>query len=352
MLVQQIRLGDLKAGTTLQDRMVNLVGRYLPSLLQLACAALTSRATVVHVTGPALVPIALAHRRVFRSEVIVDINERPAAVSAPGSLFALVAKAEPLLIRAVRKHAAAVTVVTRGHAEILERRFGVEDALVVRNCPLADWRGGWREPPESEALEVVTVGSLFPGRALEMLIRAMGSIQRANGGNVRLTIVGAGTPEYVESLRSLIDLEDVGDVVRLLGPTDSAGVSEAYATGHLGLALYEANDPGNDSLSNKILESVASGRPVLAGDLPENRRFVEANRVGWLTEVSVDGIAESLSLVSGMDRDSLLSLCRRCFVLGEVELTWESEFAPVLGIVERLASTNMTPALRRRACAR
>jgi hypothetical protein len=62
----------------------------------------------------------------------------------------------------------------------------------------------------------------------------------------------------------------------------------------LGVALYEPTDAGNDSLSNKILECVSTDRPVLAGDLPENRRFVVDNKVGWLTSVTAEDIAESL----------------------------------------------------------
>lgn len=313
-------------------RFGNVAKSYLPALLRLTRAALQRPADIVHVTGVPLIPVAILHSLRHRSRLVLDINERPASVRAKGSLFSIVSRFEPLLIRAAAGRALLITVVAPGHARQLSDSLGITEAVVVRNAPEADWRHGWQELPAKGPLRVVTVGSIFPGRALEMLIRATG-VANAQGTFVVLNITGVGAPEYVESLVDLIQVEGLGDVVHMEGHVDSSAVSHAYTRGHVGLALYESNDPGNDSLSNKIIETVASGRPVLAGDLAENREFVTSLDVGWLTKLDEASIAQALSDIASIDDSELRSLAKHCDRVASESLVWEKEFAPVLAAV-------------------
>ncbi|KRE35489.1 hypothetical protein ASG73_16270 [Janibacter sp. Soil728] len=312
----------------------NALLSFLPALLRMIVVTLRSPADVVHVTGVPLVPVAMLHRARFGSRLIMDVNERPASVTAKGSLFGTISRFEPIVIRAAAPQASLVTVVAPGHAEILRSTMGVRHALVVRNAPLAEWRTEWVDQPEAPPLRVVTVGSLFPGRALELLIRAA-AIARREGTDLRVAIFGSGRPDYLQSLRDLIVSEGVEDIVSLEGRIDSSQVSQTYTVGHVGLALYEGADPGNDSLSNKIIETVASGRPVLAGDLPENRAFITEFGVGWLTEVSAEAIAAALrNIASRSSRDDLQTLGQHCHAVAGESLTWESEFGKVLAAVD------------------
>lgn len=92
---------------------------------------------------------------------------------------------------------------------------------------------------------------------------------------------------------------------------------------HVGTALYENVDAANDSLSNKIFECVVSGRPVIASDLSENRRFVQENEVGWLTDVAAGDLADLLRAIYEM-RSNLSTLSRRVFERSAT-MTWENE---------------------------
>lgn len=320
-------------GNSATAQVRNAFRSFLPALLRVTSASLKAPAEVVHVTGVHLLPVALIHRAMYGSSLIMDLNERPASVTAKGSLFGTLSRFEPVIIRAAAPWASLVTVVAPGHAKLLRASFGVPEAVVVRNAPLASWRSSWVDQPALPPLRVVTVGSLFPGRALELLIRAAGIVQR-EGTDLRVSIFGSGRPDYVEHLRDLISAEGVEDIVTLEGHIDPSDVSRAYTQGHIGLALYEAADPGNDSLSNKIIETAASGRPVLAGDLPENRAFVTEFRVGWLTEVSVQGIAVALTEIGTLSRDDMQALGGRCHAVAGESLTWEAEFRKVLDAVD------------------
>lgn len=327
----QIAIRRPRTGTSVATRVWNLMCCYLPAITRLTAVVVKSPAKVVHVTGPSLIPAALLHRLRHGSRVIVDINERPGAVNAKGSLFSVVSKLEPLLISFAASRASMVTCVTPGHARILEQSFGVSKAVVVRNAPLASWRHGWSEPPATPPLRIVTVGSLFPGRAIEMCIQAVGDVHR-RGGRITFTIAGVATPEYHSSLLRLIAEEGLEEVVSLSGAVDGSEVSALYASGHVGLALYEATDPGNDSLSNKIIETVASARPVLAGDLPENREFVRSLAVGWVTPVNRSGIGEAFEEMLKMPDSALRELSLHCNSVAD-DLSWENEFSSVLAHV-------------------
>lgn len=307
----------------------NALLSFVPAFVRMLSASLKAPAEVVHVTGVHLLLLAMVHRLKFGSHIVMDINERPASVTAKGSLFGAISRFEPLLLRAAVPRASVITVVAPGHARLMREVYGAESPLVVRNAPLSSWRPGWAGPPEAPPLHVVTVGSIFPGRALEMLIRATGQVVR-QGHQIRVSIWGGGRPDYLESLQCLIEQGRLEGAVTLEGRIEPSGASRAYATGHVGLALYEATDPGNDSLSNKIIETVASGRPVLAGNLPENRAFVTELEVGWLTDVTEDGIAEALVRISQMPHSELEDLAAHCHRTADARLTWEKEFGAVL----------------------
>jgi glycosyltransferase involved in cell wall biosynthesis len=341
--VHQVPLRPPSTAPTVPSQLSNLLRSYLPAFGRLVREVWRRDADVVHVTGVPLLVLGLLHQARHGSLLVLDVNERPASVSASGSLFAVFRWVEPLLLKAGSRRADVTLVVTPGHATLLTVDHGFDDVTVVRNAPLASWRCAYTAPPVREAgeLRVVTVGTLFEGRGLEQLIRAV-RIARHRDTRVELDVHGAGRPDYTASLVELVTRLQITDQVRFHGRLDSVRVSETYLTGHLGVALYEPTDAGNDSLSNKILECVSTGRPVLAGDLPENRRFVVDNKVGWLTSVTAEDIAESL--VARAAEGDFDALAGRCRVLGDRELTWEAEFSAVFRALDRLHELRSTAA--------
>jgi glycosyltransferase involved in cell wall biosynthesis len=318
------------------------LGSYVPAFARLVLAAIRTPADVVHVTGVPLALVGWLHKRRHKSILLLDVNERPASVSASGSLFAVFRRLEPSILRAAASRSDITTVVTPGHADILEQEFSFSDVLVVRNAPLGSWRAEFRSSPDvSEiGITVVTVGTVFEGRAFEPLLNAV-ALARAAGVPVKLRIYGSGSPSYLDQLALLVTRLNIADRVTFEGPLESSDVSAAYLGGQIGLALYEQEDAGNDSLSNKILECVSSGRPVLAGDLPENRRFMSEHQIGWLTSVTAEDISTAFVEISS--QPSLLKpLALACRRLGDQELTWESEFAKVIRAIRSLVGQRVS----------
>jgi glycosyltransferase involved in cell wall biosynthesis len=334
--VRQVPVRPLTAEPGLWHQLRNVLWSYTPSFARLVYHAIRTPADVVHVTGAPLALVGWLHKLRHRSVFLLDVNERPASVTSSGSLFSVFSRFEPSILRAAASRADITTVVTPGHADILEGDFSFANVLVVRNAPLCSWRAAFLPSPAAHDsdIAVVTVGTIFEGRAFEHLLNAV-AISRRAGVDVRLQIYGTGRKSYLDRLALLATELKVTDLVSFEGALDSSNVSKAYLGGQIGLALYEQEDAGNDSLSNKILECVSSGRPVLAGDLPENRRFLTEHEIGWLTPVDAASISKAFVDIAG--RSSLLApLALTCRRLGDQQLNWEHEFAKVVGATQSL----------------
>lgn len=330
--VTQLRVRRPRLAPTRTNQVGNLVFSYTPALLRMCAAAMRSPATVVHVGTPPLILVALLHHATYRSRIVLDIPERPGAVTSKGSLAAAFSRFEIGLLRCTSRYVHLATVVVPSDVGTIEG-LGFRNVRLVRNAPLSDWRAPYIEPPASDdgSLDIVVIGTIFEGRGFETLLRAVAIAARSR--SIHLRVYGPGRPRYLDSLRALASSLGLDRSVDWMGRLPSSGVSAAYLQAHAGLVLYESSDPGNDGLSNKILECVSTGRPVIAGDLPENRAFVSQHRVGWLTPVTVEGLAHTLAHVGlGEDPAPLAAHCRAC---GDTWLNWESEFQAVLELIAK-----------------
>jgi glycosyltransferase involved in cell wall biosynthesis len=118
---------------------------------------------------------------------------------------------------------------------------------------------------------VVYTGNYDRRQGLPELIQAMASV-RARVPQCLLLVVG-GEPEQVEALQARIEADGLADAVRLLGarPPDTMpeymGLAEALVSPRL--------EPYTTPL--KIFSYMASGRPIVATDLPTHTEVLDAD---------------------------------------------------------------------------
>lgn len=337
--VLQLRVREPARRVGIGALLYNALLCYLPAMLRLLATVWRSPAQVVHVTGTPFALLGLMHRLRHRSIYVLDINERPASASAQASLAGVVARLEPLLLPSLSRFVQIVLCVTPGHVPLLAR-FGLTDAIVVRNAPLSDWRCSFSAPPPKEPTElrVIVVGTVFEGRGYELLLESIATCAAYGRVNVRLDSYGPARPDYMRRLQDLTSHLGIERLVRWHPAVATDEVSVLYARAHVGLVLYEPRDLANDSLSNKLLECVASGRPVLASDNPENRRFVSEYAVGWLVPTDSEHVAQALISISR--HGDLAAVAQRCWRVGDRVANWEEQFRPVM---ERLRSMGYNP---------
>lgn len=330
--IHQVKVGEIWTSSSAFTQIRNLLIAYLPAFLRMLTAALRTKADIVHIVNPPLSWIGLIHKWRFGSRLVLDIPERPGLVTLRGSLAAKFSHFEPALLRQMSSRVKLAMVVVPSDVSTIEH-LGYRHVRVVRNAPLQSWKADYQPPlpRTSGPLEAVFIGSIFEGRGYELILRAV-ALCNSDSFRVRLNIYGPSSDRYLSHLRQVAQEAGVGDAVVWQAALEPSQVSAAYLSAHVGLVLYESIDPGNDGLSNKIIECVSSGRPVLAGDLPENRDFVTSNRVGWLSDMSVEALANNLLIIA--DEGDLAPLSEHCRILGDTELTWEQEFAPVLNLIQ------------------
>lgn len=331
--VVQVPVIAPRTDPTRWNQVRNLVVCYVPGMALLAIEVVMTPASVVIVGNPSLIPLGLLHRLVFRSSVVVDVSERPGMVVAKGSVASIVSRFEIDLLRFSSRFFGTASVVTTADVKTL-KDLGFQCVHLIRNAPLNGWRAPYVEPPmlspaAEPELTAIAMGSVFEGRGYEVLIEAVAIANRSS--RVRLLICGPGRDSYKKSLEEIAVRLDVGAEIEFMDPVVPSEVSSTYLRADVGMVLYESTDPGNDGLSNKLFECVASGRPVIASDLPENRRFVMENEVGWVAQTDAHSIASALRTVH--NREVLLTIANHCRIVGDESLNWEAEFAPILALV-------------------
>ncbi|MEV8508789.1 glycosyltransferase [Actinoplanes sp. NPDC051475] len=329
--VKQLPTRRLDDNRTFVASIRNILFVYVPALILLRREVARTQAGTIFVGHVSLFWIGLAHQRKWASRVVISGRERPGAVRTKGSLATWFSRIEPALLRYFsRRHKFAVVAVCESHAEQF-RELGVEEVVVVRNVPSASFVQRFSTPPGGDELIVALVGSLYPGRGIEALIRAV-VIAQSRGARVRLNITGHAGESYLDSLRALIEQLEARPFVALLGPCSPKDVALRYQEAHVGTALYEATDKANDSLSNKLFESVVSGRPVIAGNLPENSKVIASHNIGWTSAVTPDSLSDLLTVLA-RDIESVRQKASHCYQVGQQHFVWEREVSRLESIM-------------------
>jgi glycosyltransferase involved in cell wall biosynthesis len=116
----------------------------------------------------------------------------------------------------------------------------------------------------ASTLEVVSAGRLVPQKGHDVLVRAVSELA-AGDVPVRLRIAGEGP--MAADLEHLIDELDARGVVQLLGPVADVAPLLRSADVFALASRWEGQ-------SNAVLEAMATGRPVVVGDIPALREVV------------------------------------------------------------------------------
>jgi phosphatidylinositol alpha-mannosyltransferase len=149
-------------------------------------------------------------------------------------------------------------------------------------APFAEWR-------DPDQVNLLFVGRLDPRKGLQDLIAAMPEVVRRTRGRARLLIVGDSylRPRYEASVA-----REVRDRVRFLGHVPSTDLPRWYATGD----IFVSPASGHESFGIVLLEAMATGRAVVASDLPGYRSVVSPGNDGEVfAPGDVPALARTLS---------------------------------------------------------
>lgn len=202
---------------------------------------------------------------------------------------------------------------------------------------------------EPDAYKLLYVGVLTIERGLGDIIRALRRLE-SRIPSVRLYV--AGTGNYEPQLRSLVDSEGVGHLVRFLGWAPFGDIQSYVLKSDLCLVPHVYNTFINTTMPNKLFQYMATAKPVLVSNAKPLARIVRECSCGFVfTSGDPDDAAEKIEQAYRLRADREIGLRGRKSVFERY--TWDIASAGMIQAYETLARSGetATPAVARAAVA-
>jgi glycosyltransferase involved in cell wall biosynthesis len=277
----------------------------------------------------------------FRRRLVYQCHE----IADPARPLPLGSRIVQMFERRFARSSDLVIAPDRDRAQILS------DALCLRQAPLVAANSPLTQPRSSgEALRgaltvqgknfekvVLRQGRIGVGHAIEPTLRSMPSWANKRWG---FAVMGSGDSEYLNHLGRIARDLGVDQQFAILPPVGYDRVAEYTPGADVGHALYEPIDLTNThttTSSNKTMEYMAAGLPLLVLDTPPLRRLVETHQCGVTARAtSPESIAEAVNTLLGdSGRAARMGQAgRRAF---EDVFCYERQFAPALEMIYQLS---------------
>ncbi len=213
--------------------------------------------------------------------------------------------------------------------EYFEKKFKRKDIHIVMNCPEStietesyNWRTEF--PINKDDIIFIFQGNLNKGRALLELLESMKYVQT----NIKLIILGGGTlkSELIKKtkndhLENKVFFKDTVPITELLKYTRGADV---------GINLQSSiNISKHLASANKLFEYTHATIPIIASDVPENRRIITKYNLGILTKNIPQEIANAINSIVNEDLQLYKMNCQKA----ALEYNWENQEKVILDII-------------------
>jgi glycosyltransferase involved in cell wall biosynthesis len=172
------------------------------------------------------------------------------------------------------------------------------------------------EPPH-----IVTVCRMVPKKGIPQLVKAL-ALLRDRGGRFRCTIVGDGP--QMGLVRSLVEEQDLGGSVELVGPAPQERVREYLAEADVFvLPCMQAPDGDMDGIPVAYMEAMALGVPVCATAVSGIPELIHHGESGVLASAGDPStLADALEeLLTDADRRARLAQGGRARIEAEFTIT-------------------------------
>jgi glycosyltransferase involved in cell wall biosynthesis len=174
-----------------------------------------------------------------------------------------------------------VSCISQWHRELYQSISPRETGYEVVRCGVDITQFQPSQAPASQMLRVLTVCRLVEKKGTDTLIRALVKFGQETGKPWHLVVAGDG-PER----KKLFDLTNelaCDRSVEFVGAVDNARVRELMKeTQIFALACRRDSKGDADGIPVVLMEAMACGVPVIAGDLPAIRELVEGGKNGIL----------------------------------------------------------------------
>ena len=182
-------------------------------------------------------------------------------------------------------------------------------------------------------LRLVYTGAITPTYELDVVLRAVAALRRDRPEmRVVATLYGRGDAE--DSLKALAEELGIADSVAMPGRIPVKSVAAAVAGADIGIAATRLDSYSEVSLSTKILEYGAMGKPIAATRLPTVELYFGQETLSLYEPGDAESLAKTiLHLVDDpADRDGRVARTAQRVD----ELSWAHQSVAYHAVVERL----------------
>jgi glycosyltransferase involved in cell wall biosynthesis len=291
------------------------------------------RADVVYVNSPPdALSLAALPAKVRGATVVLDVHDpMPELLAAKGRGSATLIRLLEWQERAGVAAADRRITVHEPMRELLLTRSPDTDFAVVMNVPDTEgWEPLARDPGSRT---IVYAGSVAVRYGLDDVISALALLPDIEGLNLR--IIGEG--EDVDRLAMLARQIGVGDRVEFVGGVPYEQVRQAQDGAWVGVNLPKRDALGGLSFSNKVVEWVALGLPVVAARTETMTRYFPDGTLFYADAGDPGSIATVLRELDSMDEDLILAQTDRAKRALD-KISWPVQRATLLGAVDGITA--------------
>jgi glycosyltransferase involved in cell wall biosynthesis len=281
--------------------------------------------------------------RIFRRPLVYHCHDY---IDSNASILTIGLKLVSKFQQRFAKTADLVIVPDAERARIMCRELHLKDApLIVANAPLSRLANSGDALRSALASQnryydriLFRQGSIGPGHGIESTLQSMPQWASRKWGFV---VMGLSESSYRDKLaHQARDLGIEGQFV-VLPPVPYDQVAHFTYGAHCGHALYQPvniNHTYYTTASNKIMEYMEAGLPLLVSSTPSVSELIKKHKCGvTANQNSPESIAAAVNALLGNPQESheMGASARRAF---EQEFCYEKQFAPVMRAIERLSN--------------
>lgn len=300
--------------------------KYFEWVVKVLILVKRNKIQIFHAHGLKALPVCVLAKFLTGSALIYDAHElETEANGLRGKIKDICKIFEKLLI----KFSDEVITVSDSISHHYSTQYANIDPVVVRNIPqianqdLAKSNLRKKFSIPSEDILLLYLGGFIKGRGIELILNSFPSELES----YHLAFIGSGVLE--EKIQT-----NTGDQKKIYmnGPVPTDKVISYAKEADIGLCLIEDLCLSyRFSLPNKLFEYLLAGIPVIVNDLPEQRKFINKYKCGWVLSNPVNDLCDFLKELTLKE---IFEKKKGAARVGN-EISWEREVKPYLEIVKR-----------------
>lgn len=233
-------------------------------------------------------------------KIWLDINEVFEAEHDNSKLWQLIYK--PVIVRLLKL--ASPRIILRSATSLEQIKYMQDETVLHLPNTKKPIVSNSKISRQGEPIKLLYHGLITTNRSLETAIKALEQCGRAD---IELTIRGTGKPNYIRSLKELVDQLNLTSRVHFEPSIENSKLIETASHYDIGLCLF-ANHSKQLTLAepNKIYEYMAAGLGIIASETPTMKRMVEAQKIGELTKISNKQVDALSQILKDLSREEIL----------------------------------------------